>query len=90
MSEPQPELLTLKEAQAILGFKKTKMYEVINRGEIRTVDVSVGERKPEPHRVGDTGRRPTRRIRREELDRYLREREDGDRTAAHHYNAAAQ
>jgi hypothetical protein len=88
MSQPEPELLTLAEAQIILGFKKTKMYEVINSGEIETVDVSKGDPKAEPHRVGDRGRRPTRRIRREELNRYIEARVDGDRTAARHYAAA--
>ena len=90
MSEPAPELLTLKEAQAILGFGKTKMYEVINSGAIRTIDVSKGERKPGPHRIGDQGRRPTRRVRRDELDRYIRDHEDGDRVAARYEHAASQ
>jgi hypothetical protein len=63
-------LLTLTEAQEVLGIKKTKMYELINGGEIKTVDVSAGEPK-QARRVGDKGPRPSRRIEWAEIERYI-------------------
>ena len=65
-------LLTLTEAQEVLGIGKTKMYELINNGEIKTVDVSSGEPKA-ARRVGDKGPRPSRRIEWAEIDRYIKD-----------------
>jgi predicted DNA-binding transcriptional regulator AlpA len=63
-------LLTLAEAQTVLGIGKTKMYELINDGEIETVDVSAGEPKP-ARRIGDKGPRPSRRVAESEIQRYI-------------------
>lgn len=63
-------LLTLPEAQTILGIGKTKMYELVNEGEIETVDVSKGDPKP-PRRVGDKGPRRSLRIQESEIGRYI-------------------
>ena len=63
-------LLTLAEAQEVLGIKKTKMYELINGREIETVDVSAGEPKP-ARPVGEPGPRASRRIQESEIKRYV-------------------
>lgn len=70
MATPTRALLTLAEAQELLGIGKTKMYELINNGEISTVDVSSGEPKA-ARRVGESGPRPSRRIEWAELERYI-------------------
>ena len=62
--------LTLAEAQEILGIGKTKIYELINSGELETFDVSEGKPKT-PRRVGEKGPRPSRRIRESDLERYI-------------------
>jgi hypothetical protein len=62
--------LTLAEAQRVLGIGKTKMYELINGGEIETFDVSEGDPKPS-RRVGEKGPRPSRRVRASEIERYI-------------------
>ena len=62
--------LTLAEVQAILGIGKTKMYELINNGDIETFDPSGGGPKP-ARRVGDKGKRASRRIRQSEVDRFI-------------------
>ena len=59
--------LTLAEAQEILGIGKTKMYELVNSGELETFSVSGGT----PRRVGEKGPRPSRRIRESDLERYI-------------------
>lgn len=63
-------LLTLAEAQEVLGIGKTKMYELINGREIETVDVSSGEPKA-ARPVGKPGPRASRRIRQSDLDAYI-------------------
>ena len=63
-------LLTLTEAQELLGIGKTKMYELINDGEIKTVDVSSGQPKA-ARPVGERGPRASRRIEWAELERYI-------------------
>ena len=67
---PAPRLYTLPEAQVILGVGKTKIYELINSGELETVDVSAGKPKP-ARRVGEPGPRPSRRISETEIRRYI-------------------
>jgi len=64
-------LYTLAEVQKLLGIGKTRMYELINNGEIGTVDVSSGKPK-QPRRVGDTGPRPSRRITAADLNAYIK------------------
>lgn len=75
MTEPQaPEAperyLTLAETQAVLGIGKTRMYELINAGEIQRVDISRNA-TGQPRPVGDKGPRPTWRIAESEIRRYI-------------------
>ena len=62
--------LTLAEVQEILGIGKTKMYELINSGEIGTIDIAWGPPKP-PRPVGRPGPRASRRIRQSDLEAYI-------------------
>ena len=71
MTSPEPDrLLTLAEVMTRLGIGKTKLYELINDGEIETVDVSRGEPKP-ARRIGAKGPRPSRRVAESEIQRYI-------------------
>ena len=71
MTSPEPDrLLTLAEVMTRLGIGKTKLYELINDGEIETVDVSRGEPKA-ARRIGDKGPRPSRRVAESEIQRYI-------------------
>jgi predicted DNA-binding transcriptional regulator AlpA len=62
--------LTLAEAQAVLGIGKTRMYELINAGEIARIDVSRNApRRARP--IADKGPRPSWRIAESEIRRYI-------------------
>jgi predicted DNA-binding transcriptional regulator AlpA len=67
----QDRFLTLAEVQKILGIGKTKMYELINSGEMETIDIAWGPPKP-PRPVGKPGPRASRRIRQSDLDAYIK------------------
>lgn len=62
--------LTLAETQTVLGIGKTRMYELINTGEIERIDISrnaTGEGRP----VGAPGPRPSWRIPESQIRAYI-------------------
>jgi len=63
-------LYTLAEVQQHLGIGKTRMYELINNGDIETVDISSGPPK-QPRPVGTKGPRPSRRITAKALSAFI-------------------
>lgn len=70
ISGPAP-ALTVDQACTALGIGKSKIYELLRRGEIKAFDINGVEKR----RVGQPGRRRSLRIEQAEIDRFKKERQ---------------
>jgi hypothetical protein len=64
-------LVTVAEARGQLGIGLTKMYELINTGEIAVVRLPTPGGKATRRRVGESGARPSLRIEQAEIDAFI-------------------
>jgi predicted DNA-binding transcriptional regulator AlpA len=72
MTAPEaPKLVTLAEAMDQLGVGKTRLYELINSGEIATVELPTPGGATARRRVGDPGPKKSRRIEQAEINAFI-------------------
>lgn len=70
-AETPVQLITVAAAARQLGVGKTKMYELINSGEIAVVNLPTPGGKSARRLVGERGPRPSVRVPQGEVDRFI-------------------
>jgi hypothetical protein len=67
----RPRLLTVAQAGEQLGVGKTRMYELINAGQIATIELPTSDGAPGRRYVGEPGAKASRRIEQTEVDAFI-------------------